>query len=48
MKKTNYIIENKINVNIKNIDDYIEIFNEKLALIIINLENKKINYYERK
>ena len=35
----NYIIENKIITDVKNEEDFIELFNKKLALIILNLEN---------
>lgn len=39
--KINYIIKNKNIPNTKNIINFIEQFNLKLATIIINLENKK-------
>ena len=35
----NYIIENEIITDIENEKDFIELFNKKLALIILNLEN---------
>ena len=42
----NYFIENKIITNVENEEDFIELFNKKLALIILNLENNlgKCNY----
>ena len=39
-KKVNYIIENKIITNIENEENFIELFNKKLATIILNLENE--------
>ena len=36
----NYIIENKIITNVENEEDFIELFNKKLATIILNLENE--------
>lgn len=46
MKKINYIMENKIITNALNEEDFIELFNKKLATIILNLENdlKNGNY----
>lgn len=38
-KEVNYIIENKIITNLENKEDFIELFNKKLAAIILNLEN---------
>ncbi len=38
-KEVNYIIENKIITNTLNKEDFIELFNKKLAVIILNLEN---------
>lgn len=38
-KNVNYIIENKIITNTLNEKDFIELFNKKLAAIILNLEN---------
>ena len=35
----NYIIENEIITNVENEGDFIELFNKKLALIILNQEN---------
>ena len=35
----NYIIENEIITNVENEEDFIELFNKKLAMIILNLEN---------
>ena len=39
-KKINYIITNEIITNVENKEDFIELFNKKLAMIILNLENK--------
>ena len=39
-KKVNYIIKNKITTNIENEENFIELFNKKLATIILNLENE--------
>ena len=38
-KKINYIVENKIVTNVENKKDFIELFNKKLATIILNIEN---------
>ncbi len=38
-KEVNYIVENKIITNTLNKKDFIELFNKKLAAIILNLEN---------
>ena len=38
-KEINYIIENEIITDVENEDDFIDLFNKKLALIILNLEN---------
>ena len=35
----NYIIENEIITDVENEEDFIDLFNKKLALIILNLEN---------
>ena len=35
----NYIIENEIITDVENEEDFIELFNKKLAMIILNLEN---------
>jgi len=35
----NYIIENEIITDVENEEDFIEFFNKKLAMIILNLEN---------
>ena len=40
IQDTNYIITNEIITNIENEEDFIELFNKKLAMIILNLENK--------
>lgn len=37
--EVNYIIENKIITSSENEEDFIELFNTKLATIILNLEN---------
>lgn len=39
-KEVNYIIENEIITNVENEKDFIELFNKKLATIILNLENE--------
>ena len=39
-KEINYIIQNEFITDIKNEEDFIELFNKKLAMIILNLENK--------
>ena len=39
-KEINYIIQNEIITDIENEEDFIELFNKKLAMIILNLENK--------
>ncbi len=39
-KEINYIIENEFITNVENKEDFIELFNKKLANIILNLENK--------
>ena len=39
-KKVNYIIEKKIITNIEHEENFIELFNKKLATIILNLENE--------
>lgn len=38
-KEINYIIENEIITDVENEEDFVEIFNKKLAMIILNLEN---------
>ncbi len=38
--KVNYIIENKIITNVESKEEFIELFNKKLATIILNLENE--------
>lgn len=38
-QEINYIIENEFITNIENKEDFIELFNKKLATIILNLEN---------
>lgn len=47
-EEINYIIENEIITNIENEDDFIELFNKKLATIILNQENllRRCNYEE--
>ena len=35
----NYIIENEIITDVENDEDFIELFNKKLSMIILNLEN---------
>ena len=40
----NYIIENEIITDVENEEDFIEIFNKKLALIILNSENNLEDY----
>jgi len=39
-KEVNYIIENEFITNVDNEEDFIELFNKKLAMIFLNLENK--------
>ena len=39
-KEINYIIQNVFITDIENEEDFIELFNKKLATIILNLENK--------
>ena len=39
-KEINYIIQNEFTTNLENEEDFIELFNQKLAMIILNLENK--------
>lgn len=39
-KEINYIIQNEFITDIENEEDFIELFNKKLAMIILNLENK--------
>ena len=39
-KEINYIIQNEFITNLENEEDFIELFNKKLAMIILNLENK--------
>lgn len=39
-QEINYIIQNEFITNIENEEDFIELFNKKLAMIILNLENK--------
>ena len=39
-KEINYIIENEFITNVENEEDFIELFNKKLAMIFLNLENK--------
>ena len=38
-KKVNYVVENRIITNFKNDEDLIELFNKKIAIIILNIEN---------
>ena len=38
-KEVNYIIENKIITNLENEEDFTDLFNIKLAAIILILEN---------
>ena len=40
-KEINYIIENEFITNVENEEDFIELFNKKLAMIFLNLENKQ-------
>lgn len=39
-KEINYIIQNEFITDTENEEDFIELFNKKLAMIILNLENK--------
>jgi len=39
-KEINYIVQNEFITDIENEEDFIELFNKKLAIIILNLENK--------
>lgn len=39
-KEINYIIQNEFITDIEDEEDFIELFNKKLATIILNLENK--------
>lgn len=39
-QEINYIIQNEFITDIENEKDFIELFNKKLAMIILNLENK--------
>lgn len=39
-KEINYIIKNEFITNVENEEDFIELFNKKLAVFILNLENK--------
>ena len=39
-KEINYIITSEIITNVENKEDFIELFNKKLAMIFLNLENK--------
>jgi len=45
-QEINYIIENEILTNVENTKDFIELFNQKLATIILNQENllRRCNY----
>lgn len=43
-KEINYIIENKIITDVENEEDFIELFNKKLAMIILNIENNLEGY----
>ena len=43
-KKVNYIIENKIITNTLNEEEFIELFNKKLVIIILNIENNLKNH----
>lgn len=43
-KEVNYIVENKIITNAKSKEEFIELFNKKLAIIILNLENELKDY----
>lgn len=39
-QEINYIIQNEFITNVENEEDFIDLFNKKLAIIILNLENK--------
>ena len=39
-QEINYIIQNEFIINVENEEDFIDLFNKKLAMIILNLENK--------
>ena len=39
-KEINYIIQNEFITDTENEEDFIDLFNKKLAMIILNLENK--------
>lgn len=39
-QEINYIIQNEFITNVENEEDFIDLFNKKLAMIILNLENK--------
>ena len=39
-QEINYIIQNQFITNVENEEDFIDLFNKKLAMIILNLENK--------
>ena len=43
-KEINYIIQNEFITNLENEEDFIELFNKKLATIILNLENNLEGY----
>lgn len=43
-KEINYIIENEFITNVENEEDFTELFNKKLAMIILNLENNLEGY----
>ena len=43
-KEVNYIIENKIITNTLNEEEFIELFNKKLVIIILNIENNLKNH----
>lgn len=38
-QEINYIVENEIITNVENEEQFIELFNKKLATIILNIEN---------
>jgi len=38
-KEINYIVQNEFITDIENEEDFIELFNKKLAMIFLNLEN---------
>lgn len=38
-QEINYIVENEFITNVENEEQFIELFNKKLATIILNIEN---------